>query len=278
MKAPINKIIEISNVDGPGSRMSIFFQGCNFNCSYCHNPETINNCNHCGECVGGCPSGALNIIDGKVVYDYDKCINCDQCISVCKYSSSPKIRNLEVSDLIVEVKKYQSLIRGITVSGGECMLHPTFLTELFKEVKKLGLSCLIDSNGSVDFKAYPELLEYTDGVMLDVKSASPLKHQKLVGSDNAVVLANLKYLNEIAKLYEVRTVLLPNNDEENKKTIATVCQYLNPETRYKLINYRSHGVREIAKIKLGLQSLDSEQINVYQEYALSLGHKNIICI
>ncbi|MGL5951492.1 MAG: 4Fe-4S cluster-binding domain-containing protein, partial [Cetobacterium sp.] len=40
LKAKINKIIKFSNVDGPGNRMAIFFQGCNFNCEYCHNPET----------------------------------------------------------------------------------------------------------------------------------------------------------------------------------------------------------------------------------------------
>lgn len=41
MKAKINKIIDMSVVDGPGNRTGIFFQGCNFDCFYCHNPETI---------------------------------------------------------------------------------------------------------------------------------------------------------------------------------------------------------------------------------------------
>ena len=44
IKARINKIIDSSVVDGPGNRTAIFFQGCNFNCKYCHNPETIDHC------------------------------------------------------------------------------------------------------------------------------------------------------------------------------------------------------------------------------------------
>jgi pyruvate formate lyase activating enzyme len=40
-EALIQKIIDSSVVDGPGNRTAIFFQGCNFNCTYCHNPETI---------------------------------------------------------------------------------------------------------------------------------------------------------------------------------------------------------------------------------------------
>lgn len=41
MEAVVNKIIPFSAVDGPGNRTAIFLQGCNFNCQYCHNPETI---------------------------------------------------------------------------------------------------------------------------------------------------------------------------------------------------------------------------------------------
>lgn len=40
-EALVNKILPFSSVDGPGNRTAIFFQGCNFNCLYCHNPETI---------------------------------------------------------------------------------------------------------------------------------------------------------------------------------------------------------------------------------------------
>ncbi|HPW42155.1 MAG TPA: 4Fe-4S cluster-binding domain-containing protein, partial [Bacillota bacterium] len=47
-EALVNKILPFSSVDGPGNRTVIFFQGCNFNCLYCHNPETINRCTGCG--------------------------------------------------------------------------------------------------------------------------------------------------------------------------------------------------------------------------------------
>ena len=60
MEALVNKIIPFSSVDGPGNRTAIFLQGCNFNCQYCHNPETIHLCGHCGVCVGACPTGALD--------------------------------------------------------------------------------------------------------------------------------------------------------------------------------------------------------------------------
>ena len=47
-RVPVNKIIPFSAVDGPGNRTAVFVQGCNFNCRYCHNPETRS----CAEAVG----------------------------------------------------------------------------------------------------------------------------------------------------------------------------------------------------------------------------------
>lgn len=63
MRAPVNRIIPFSAVDGPGNRTAVFLQGCNFNCKYCHNPETRKLCIHCGDCVEGCPGGALYFSD-----------------------------------------------------------------------------------------------------------------------------------------------------------------------------------------------------------------------
>ena len=99
IKAPVNKIISFSNVDGPGNRTSIFFQSCPFHCLYCHNPETINYCIHCGKCVKTCPVEALSMINGKVVWDKDKCVGCDTCIKTCPNLSSPKITYMSVDEV-----------------------------------------------------------------------------------------------------------------------------------------------------------------------------------
>ena len=74
-KAPINKIIELSTVDGPGLRTSIFLQKCNIHCLYCHNPETQNLCVNCGKCVSLCKGKALTIIDNKVHWAEDEPAN-----------------------------------------------------------------------------------------------------------------------------------------------------------------------------------------------------------
>lgn len=50
--------------EGPGIRLVVFMQGCNFNCAYCHNPDTIS-------CVGGrdvSVSEILNLLEEERPY------------------------------------------------------------------------------------------------------------------------------------------------------------------------------------------------------------------
>ena len=111
---------------------------------------------------------------------------------------------MSVEELVEQIKAKKAFLRGITVSGGECMNHAAFLLDLFKKVKKLGLTCLIDSNGYYDFSQYPQLMAVCDGVMLDVKAVDAKFHQYLTGCDNTMVLKNLAYLLHTQKLEEVR--------------------------------------------------------------------------
>lgn len=278
MKAPINKIIPFSNVDGDGNRTAIFFQGCPFKCWYCHNPETIHRCVNCLECVDVCPVHALSVVDHKVVWDKTKCIQCDTCIKTCTHLASPKIEEMTVEEVIAKIQPVKNFIRGITVSGGECMLHAKFLLELFKEVKKMGLTCLIDSNGSIDFSRHRELLEYCDGVMLDVKAYDSTFHEALCDHSNDRVLKNLEYLLSNHKLKEVRTVILPNYPDESLETVINVSKIIQNACDYKLIKYRPFGVRQEALEKMGRVCASDEQVKRLQKEAVSYGaiHTKIV--
>jgi pyruvate formate lyase activating enzyme len=145
------------------------------------------------------------------------------------------------------VKKQIPFIRGITVSGGECMLQPHFLEELFKLAKEDDLETLIDSNGTIPFWDYPKLLELTDGVMLDIKAFNSTDFFRVTGSTNKMVLKNAEYLAKASKLDEVRIVVVQElyDAEESVLRIGQYLKaYVNNQIRFKLISYRPIGVRE----------------------------------
>lgn len=102
-KGLVNKIIPFSSVDGPGNRTAIFFQGCNFNCKYCHNPETIKTCKHCGKCVEICPHGAVELLNGTIKWDEDRCENCGLCLENCTKNCGPRTKYMSVEDVVSEI-------------------------------------------------------------------------------------------------------------------------------------------------------------------------------
>lgn len=269
--APINRIIPFSNVDGPSNRTAIFFQGCQFNCRFCHNPETIHMCVHCGECVETCPVKALSIQDGRVVWNKDLCVNCDTCIRTCTRSASPKVTEMTVDELLPQIERVRPYIQGITLSGGECTIYKDFIIELFPRVKEMGLTTLLDSNGSLDFEKNPEILEYCDGVMLDVKAADKDFHEWLVRHSNETVLRNLEYLLRAGKLYEVRTIIFPGRDKDNTDTVSYVSRIIQDRCIYKIIRYRQFGVREEQQRILGDDTTDEAYAQTFVELARSLG-------
>lgn len=269
-KAPVNKIIPFSNVDGPGNRTAVFFQGCTFNCLFCHNPETIRLCVDCGTCVPGCPAGALSVNgQGKVKWDQSRCVQCDACIKNCPHGASPKVKWMTVEEVMGEIRRAAPYIGGVTASGGECTLRNEFLIDLFSQVKALGKTCLIDSNGSFDFEADPRVLSVCEGVMLDVKAVEPGWSDTLISHPREIVLKNLRYLMEADKLFEVRTVIFPGRDRENEETVRYVAQRIGDRCPYKIIRYRPFGVREEYQKLLGEFETDAD----YAERFAALARK-----
>lgn len=205
-KAQVVKIFKFSNVDGPGNRMAIFFQGCNFNCKYCHNPETI-----------PFKNPEVKLMSVKDIMDMLESLH--YFLEGVTVSGGEATLNSEfISELFREVKeKYPNLTCFVDTNGS------------------LDLS---------DAK-FEEFTKVTDKFMLDVKAWDNTAHESLTDVSNKIVLKNLDYLIDMNKIYEVRVVVLENEIFGSEETVKNVSEKIkNTDIKLKLIKYRSHGVRE----------------------------------
>ena len=252
LQANISGIIRSSVIDGPGNRMVIFFQACNLNCMYCHNSHTIGLCNLCGICVQACPTQSLkvDVENQRMLHEEESCTHCDTCLKVCPENSSPFYKKMSVTDIIAEILEVNDFISGITVSGGEVMLHAEFLKHLFQSIKQhpalQKLSILVDSNGNVSQDKWDSIINLADGFMLDIKAHSTEIHKKITGYSNEKILNSIQYLDDKGKLKELRLVLVPNcNDSETEiKKIAHFMKSLSPKVENVLIKMRKHSIRK----------------------------------
>lgn len=245
----VNKILTASFVDGPGNRAVVFLQGCNLNCLYCHNPYTINECNHCGACVNTCPADALEIINGKVFWIPEKCTECDTCINVCPHSSSPKVRQMAADEIWEEIDPSVPFLSGVSVSGGEPLLQIPFLVEFFQLIhEKSSLTTLIETNGFVDQVDLKIVLPHVDLVQIDLKCSDESLHEELTGQPFENIKESIRTVYDSGKLYSIQQVIVDGftSDEEQIKQTADILTSIDSSIPLRLVKFRPHGVRNAA--------------------------------
>ncbi|MDV7144597.1 YjjW family glycine radical enzyme activase [Tropicimonas sp. TH_r6] len=253
-RATVSKLLPFSCVDGPGNRLVLFLQGCNFACLTCHNPHTMALCTHCGDCIPACPTGALELRAGRVEFDPALCTQCDDCLRACPINANPMVREMSLPEVLDVLRENLPFLDGITVSGGEATTQLKFLVALFAAVKYAPdlahLSCLVDSNGYLGPGGWARLLPVVDGVMLDIKALDAETHRRLTGQDNARVLDSARLLHAAGKLQEIRFLVIPGVTDTEAEIVALTefLHELDPAPRLRLNAFQAHGVRPPAAV------------------------------
>ncbi len=161
-KGHVFHIQRFSLDDGPGIRTTVFLKGCNLECIWCHNPESIaseqqvrsfaHKCIECGACLQHCPSQAHRIVEGQKVFLRERCSLCGSCRSFCPSGALELCGEwMTVAAVLETIQRdmpfYKRSGGGITLSGGEPLLQQAFVRELLISCKSLGLHTAIDTAG-----------------------------------------------------------------------------------------------------------------------------------
>ena len=164
--------------DGPGTRVVVFFQSCNANCTWCHSPHSQKNtspllfvedhCILCKRCESVC-NNKVHLFEGlKHILNRENCTQCGKCISACPnssvYNSAGVLRlptnKTSVSDLFQYLRPHLKMIKkigGITLSGGEALLQKEAVIELLKLCKLNGINTAIETSGLLPLRYYKDL-------------------------------------------------------------------------------------------------------------------------
>ena len=145
-------------------------------------------------------------------------LRCLYCHNVDTWDLKDKKYMFTPEETMHEIKKVRGFIKsgGVTVSGGEPLMQPEYILELFKLCKEDGLHTAIDTSGYLLNDRIKEVLEYTDLVLLDIKQIDPEKYKALTSVNIKPTLDFLKYLSEINKPVWLRYVLVPGYTDNEK--------------------------------------------------------------
>lgn len=101
----------------------------------------------------------------------------------------------ELVERALRYRTYWGAEGGITLSGGEPLLQPEFVREVFALCHENGVHTCLDTSGCILTPAVKEVLAVTDRVLLDYKYTTDRDYRAYVGCSLAPVADFLAYLN-----------------------------------------------------------------------------------
>ncbi len=216
--------------DGPGIRTVIFLKGCSLKCQWCSNPECIspnpevglfrNLCTLCGACADVCPSGALSYTPGSPpAIDRSLCTGCGECAASCSYKALVLFGRSMTVDEVFDVARrdamfYEASGGGVTVSGGEPLLQPAFVSALLQKCREAGIHTCIETSGCAPESCVRRVLAYADCWLYDLKLYDPARHCEYTGRANETILANAAIVAGSGAQVLFRMPIIPSINDE----------------------------------------------------------------
>ena len=271
--------------DGPGIRTTVFFKGCPLSCWWCHNPESNSTANQriyrkercigCRECVAACTENCIEIAAKGLKWNMSECLFCGTCGDRCTAEAVEIIgKTMTVDEVVAEISKdtvfYDESRGGITISGGEPLMQPSFLMELLDACKKLELHRTVDTSGHAEAITLLEAATRTDLFLYDLKHMDPEKHARFTGVSNEQILTNLENLSRQEAEIVIRFPVIPgfNSDPENVDKTGAFVSSLSGIRRVDILPY--HCAAAVKYKNLGLKFNTSAVAKPTHDFLISI--------
>ena len=140
------------------------------------------------------------------------------CPLRCGYCHNPDTwdpnagETVDTAEVFAKIKRFRPYFGpegGVTVSGGEALLQPDFVRELFTLCKNEGIHTALDTSGCLWNEQVESLLDVTDLALLDIKMTTDADYREYVGCSLEKPLFFLGKLEEKGIPAWIRHVVVP---------------------------------------------------------------------
>lgn len=189
---------------------------------------------------------SLGTVDGPgvrfVVFMQGCCLRCKCCHNpdTWQIDAGEKYSPEDIEQKVVRYREYFGKEGGITVSGGEPLLQPLFVREVFELCHNAGINTCLDTSGCILNDDVKALLKETDRVLLDWKFTDDALYCENAGCSMDCVQEFLAYLNEKNIPVTLRQVIIPtvNDTEENVQKLKSIATQYTCVDKTELLPFR----------------------------------------
>ena len=168
-------------------------------------------------------------------------LRCPFCHNASLVINPDMSAGIDTAEILDYLKKRQGILEGVCISGGEPLLQPD-IKDFIKEIKELGYSVKLDTNG-----CFPDKLKdlvnsgLVDYVAMDIKNSKE-KYANTVGVTNfdiAPIEESVEFLKEGHVDYEFRTTVV--KELHNVEDAQDIGVWLKGTTRCFVQNFVDSG-------------------------------------
>ncbi len=225
LEALVFHLQKFSIHDGAGIRTDVFFQGCNLRCGWCSNPE----------------SQPMQPLPGEKATAYT-------------------VETL-VAELIKDKAFYEESGGGVTLTGGEALLHPEFVLALCEALHREGISVALETAACVEENVFLRVLSAVDFAYIDLKHTDDARHRAGTGVGNALILRNIAAALRSKTPIVIRIPVIPgfNDTAEDFVSFARLLNKLDAKEVH-LLPFHQMGESKYQRLQLPYAYTGQKQI------------------
>ena len=157
-----------------------------------------------------------------IVLAKDQCAACGLCTEECPTTALEMCgREWTMEALMAEIEKERDIMTdsggGVTLCGGEPLMHPDYTIEILRELGRRGFHRTVDTTLYAQPEVVDQVAAECELLLVDLKLMDSEKHRRYTGVPNELILENIRRIAKNGHPFVIRIPLIDgiNADEKN---------------------------------------------------------------